>query len=79
MMPLAVVPLQPVGYRGFVAHAAPDARPAPLYIEVNTFTSKAEARTWVEEARRCCADPANFAASVVPVYPYQPANNASGE
>jgi hypothetical protein len=67
------VSLQPIGYRAYVARAAGDARPV-LYIEQAPSPTKAEAREWVEVARRCCTDPANFAASVVPVYPKKTPN-----
>jgi hypothetical protein len=60
--------ISPVGYRGFVALAAADARPEPLHIEAATFASEAEARQWVEQGRAVARDPNNFACSVVPVY-----------
>jgi hypothetical protein len=59
---------QPIGWRAFIARAAPDARPEPLHIKAVTFSSEAEARKWVEQGRAVAPDPANFACSVVPVY-----------
>jgi hypothetical protein len=58
----------PIGYRGYVAMAAADARPEPLHIQTATFSVEAEARRWVEQARAVVKDSANFAASVVPIY-----------
>jgi hypothetical protein len=58
---------EPIGYRAFVARAA-DFANQPLHIGSVTFGTEAEARAWVEQGRALAPDPANFAASVVPVY-----------
>jgi hypothetical protein len=62
------MPPEPIGYRGFVAFAPSTAVLRPLHVDSASFTTAAEARAWVEEARGFCGPNTDFAGSVVPVF-----------
>jgi hypothetical protein len=55
-------------WEAFVAGAAAFAQVNSPRIERRTFNSKTMARAWVEEARRRWWDPAEFAATVQPIF-----------
>jgi hypothetical protein len=58
-----------IGYRAHVALAADDARPDwALHVEQDAFTTKEEARAWIEPARGWTKPSVTFAASLIAVY-----------